>query len=477
MEWSKSARNDDGEWDFGEVKRTLISTGIGAIIAGIGMAIEAALGKFQQFKDGIKALDDAGTQTSESVTSVAEAVRNVSNEGDKVAVGEKIESEIAAAKKAMAGLNESAENLSDADRDALSEEYQRRIGYLERMRAIMNKIPPEIMAARQAEKDRTEAIERSRLKAAELNKELGKNKDALAQKIADDAFGQLAPEAQRSSVLASAGAQDTAALDSEIEALAAKRLSAGLTEEEILRMQSLIEAREKLVGIERNLAREREQNAKEAEQAEKRRAEYETETAREIARLQAAASGDTGAVKSIERDQRIDQEAKRAESAGLSPEDARRAATEKVDAAAQADTAERERQNEAAREAVGLELQLAEAKAAGNDEEAKRLEWLQKYNGELQRLREIMPEAQAQDMAARLANANAAASGGSRERRTVERVTSTGEGAFVRRLTIDPMVAEQRRNNTLLGEIKGVLTTIANNGKSPIQQPMIFGYV
>ncbi len=459
------------------IKGALISTGVGALIVGIGMAIEAVIGKFQQMKDGIKALDDAGSETSETVTAVANAVRGVSSEADKMALGEKIDADVAAARKALAGLNDSAENLSDADRDALSEEYQRRISYLERMRAIMNKIPPEIMAARQAEKDRAAAIEESRRKASELNKELGKNRDSLAQKIADDAFGQLAPEDQRSSVLASAGAQDTAALDSEIEVLAAKRLSAGLTEEEILRMQSLIEAREKLIGIERNLAREREQNAKEAAQAEQRRAEYEMETAREIARLRAAASGDTAAVQSIEREQRIEQEAKRAESAGMSPEDARRMATEKVDSATRAETAERERQNDEARKAVDLELQLAEAKAAGNDEEVRRLEWLQKYNAELQRLREIMPEAQAQEVATRLANANATGAAG--EKRTIERVTSTGEGAFVRKLTIDPMVAEQRRQNTLLGEIKSVLTTIANNGKStsPTQQPMIFGYV
>jgi hypothetical protein len=461
------------------IKGALISTGVGALIVGIGMAIEAVIGKFQQMKDGIRALDQAGSETSKSVNAVAEAVRSVSNEGDKVALGEKIDSEIAAAKEAMAGLNESAENLSDSDRDALSEEYQRRINYLERMRSIMERIPPEVMAGRQAEKDRTAAIEESRLKATELNKELGKNKASLDQKIADDAFGQLSLADQRSTILGRTGHEDSTALQYEIEGLAQKRMSTGLSDDEVVRMSKLIEAREKLLGIERNLSNERKKSAEDAAKAEQQRAEYEQEAAREIARLRAAASGDTAAVQSIERDQRIEQEASRAESAGLSPEDARRAATAKVDAAAQAESAERGRQNDETRAAIDLELRLAEAKAAGNDEEARRLEWLQKYNGELQRLRDVMPEAEAQEMATRLANANSSVSVPVREKRTIERVTSTGDGAFVRKLTVDPMVAEQRRNNTLLSEIKGVLQVIARSStetRSPASQPMIFGY-
>lgn len=460
------------------IKGALISTGIGALIVGIGMAIEALLGKLDRMKQGAKALEQAGNETSEVVNAVAEAVRNVSSEEDKVALGERIEADIAAAKKALAGLNDSAENLSDEDRDSLAAQYNQRIQLLERMRTIMEKIPQEVMQGRQAEKDRAAALEESRLKATELNKELGKNAEALKGKIAEDAFQQLSPEDQRSTLLGQAGAADTAALDAEIETLAAKRLSAGLTEDEVIRMASLIEAREKLIRIERNLARERERNAEEEEQKAKRRAEYEQEAAREITRLQAAAAGDKDAVAQIERQQRIDLETQRGVSAGLGEDEARRLATEKVDAGLEADRAERERQNEETREAVDLELQLAEAKAAGNDEEAKRLEWLQKYNAELSRLRELMPEAEAQALATRMANATTA-DAGTREKRTIERTTANAEGAFVRRLTIDPMVAEQRRQNATLNDMKSLLERIARAGESPSTpqpRPMVFGY-
>ncbi len=439
------------------IKGALISTGVGALIVGIGMAIEYVIGKVSQAQEGMRALGTASSETLSNINSVAEAVRHVSNEGDKIELGKKIDADIAAAQQAMDGLAQSAEHLSEADRQGLSAEYRRRIDLLEKMRLVIEGIPPEVMAGRQAEKDRAAALEESRRKAGELNKELAKNKEALAKKIADEAFGQLTAEEQRSSVLSSTGASDSAALDAEIEALAVKRLSAGLTEDEIIRMQSLIDAREKLIGIERNLANERKRSAEEAAKAEERRAQYEQETARELARLRAAAAGDTATVLAIEREQKIDQEAQRAESAGLSPEDARRLATEKVDAAAGAESAERERQNEQTRTAIDLELRLAEAKAAGNDEEARRLEWLQRYNGELQRLREVLPEAQAQETATRLANANSTASSPRADRTRsgplfASSMMAVGGGGISLGGS-DPSLEENRRQTRLLETI------------------------
>ncbi len=460
------------------IKGALISTGIGAIIVGIGMAIEAVIGKVERFKAGARSILQAATETNRVINSVADAVEGVSSETDKIALNARIDDEIEATKQALDGLSESADNLDKEDRDRLAADYQNRIRWLEQMRQVMGEIPAEVMQGRQAEKDRAAAIEESRLKAGELNKELGKRAESLKGKIAEDAFGQLSPEDQRSSLLQQSGASDTAALDAEIETLAAKRLSSGLTDEEVGRMDRLIEAREKLVGIERNLARERQRSAEEDEAAAKRRAEYEREAAREIGRLRAAAAGDKDAVAQIEREQRIDQETARGVAAGMDEDKARRLAAEKVDAGLGAESAEKERQNEQAREAVDLELRLAEAKAAGNDEEAERLSWLQKYNGELQRLREIMPEDQARDTAARLANADAAG-GGAREKRSVERVTSNAEGAFVRKLTIDPMVAEQRRQNDTLTDVKSILEKILNKPSgvsTPLSGPMVFGY-
>ncbi len=439
------------------IKGAIISTGIGALIVGIGMAIEAVIGKFNQFQSGIEALDKAGSETSKSVTDVANAVRQVSSESDKIAVGEKIDSEIAAARKAMSELAETAKDLSEEDQGKLTEEYARRIQYLERMREIMGRIPPEVMQGRQAEKDRTAAIEESRLKAAELNKELGKRASGLSEKIAEDKFQQLSAEDQRSTLLQQSGVEDTKALDAEIEALAAKRLSAGLTDDEVIRMDQLITMREQLIGIERNLARERQRAAEEEAKAAQRRAEYEQEAAREIARLKAAASGDKDAVAQIEREQRIDQETGRGVAAGMTENEARQLATEKVDAGLEADRAERQRQNDETREAVDLELQLAEAKSAGNDEEAKRLEWLQNYNRELARLRELMPEDQAQSIAARMVNASMTegpntTSGGRSGPLFASTMMAVGGGGFSVGGS-DPMLEENRRHTRLLETI------------------------
>lgn len=459
------------------IKGALISTGIGALVVGIGMAIEAVMGKVDQIKQGIKALGDASSETHASVTGIVAAVKEVSNEGDKLALGKRIDEEIKSAKEAMQNLGETAENLSAEDRDALSDEYRRRIEYLEKMRLIMQAIPDEVMAGRQAEKDRAAALEESRLKATELNKELGKNTAELGKKIAEDQFQQLSPEDQQSTLLGRSGVESTAALDAEIEALAAKRLSAGLTEEETIRMAALIENREKLIGIERTIANERKKGAEEAAATEKRRNHYEKESAKELARLQALARGDKQGAAHLEREQKIDQEAKRGEAAGLTPEAARADAARRVDAASDAEASAKEDQNKQTREAIDLELALSEAKASGNEAEAQRLEWLQRYNAELLRLRELMPEDQAQELATRFANANAAGTAPA-QRKTVDRIVGGSEGAFVKQLTVEPMVAEQRKQQTLLSEIKGVLIAIKTATEKPKPaQPLTFGMV
>jgi len=443
------------------IKGALISTGIGAIIVGIGLAVEAIISKVSAVKDGIKALKQAGTETHDAILDLSEAFKTVSSEGDKVSVGKSIDEEIQKTKDQINGVAEANENLSKADQSALTAEYEKRLKVLGMVKDALQDIPPEVMAGRQAEKDRAAALEESRLKATELNKELGKRSGDLKQKVADDQFQQLSATDQQSTLLGKSGAEDTKSLDAEIEVLAAKRLSAGLTDEETVKMDKLITTREQLIGIERSIANERKKAAEEAEAAERRRNQYETESALELNRLKALAGGDKEGAARYEREQKINQAAKQAESSGLNPEEARAQAATMVDAAAGAEAAAKADQNDETRDAISLELELAEAKAAGNTEEANRLEWLQRYNSELQRLRELMPEGQAQDMAQRFANANAAAEKtGGNQPKSWERMTSNQEGAFVKKVTADPMLAEARKQQSLLTEIKGVLVAI-----------------
>lgn len=449
------------------IKGALVSTGVGALVVALGMAIEAVIGRINAAQEAFRALKQTSTDTLKAVNSIAAAMKEVSSEGDKVALGERIQAEIDAARAAMENLEETASNLSQSDRNELSNEYRRRIQLLEQMRIAMEGIPPEVMAGRQAEKDRAAAIEDSRRKAEALTRELGNNREALNQKISDAATGDLSAEEQRSALLDSVGAGSTSDVDDQIAALFIKKESVGLTDEEVLQTQRLMEAREKLINIERAVANERERAAEEAIEAERkateaaeRRAQYERDAAREIARLRALAAGDTQQADRIEREQRIDQETMQGIAAGLTPQEARSIAENKVGASDSAATAQREAQNRETMAAVDLELRLAEAKAAGNRQEARRFEWLQKYHSELKRLREIMNEDEAMETATRMANAQDALSNSGADQQRgqagalfASSLARIGAGGNFVGSGADPMLNESRRQTSLLERI------------------------
>ena len=446
------------------IKGALISTGIGILIAGIAAAIEVVIGKIQQAKEATRAAGAASSDTLKAVTSIAAEMKTVSSEADKVDVGKRIDQDIESAKESLAGLADQFENLSPEQRNDISKEYNLRIRLLEQMKASMAGITPEVMAQRQAEKDRAAALEESQRKAAGLNAELGKNKEALDKKIADATFGDLSGAEQKKATLSGVGHSTTSEVDQQIALLAAKRESSALTDDEVVRMQSLIDAREKLIGIEREIAREKEQAAKKAEEDAKKeaeatakRAEFTRDVNREIARAQAEASGDKETVKRLDHEAQIAQETKQGISAGLDPKEAVRLAQEKVGALDTAVAAQKDEENRKTLTALDLETRLAEAKAAGNKEEAARIEWLQKYNSELARLRDVMPEADAQAAAARLANAQSAGDPQAAQERSGALYSSSmakiGAGGNFVSGGSDPILTENRRQTSILERI------------------------
>ena len=446
------------------IKSAVISTGIGLLIVGIAMAIEAVIAKINQTKEAIKAAATATGDTLKAVNSVATEMKSVSSEADKVDLGNRIDQQIESTKESLAGLADQFENLTPEQRNDIASEYRQRIFLLGQMKEVMTAITPEIMAQRQAEKDRAAALAESQRKAAGLNAELGKNKEALDKKIADAAFGDLSSTEQKDVTLAGVGASSTANVDAEIALLAAKRESSSLTTDEVLRMQALIDAREKLIGVERDLAREREQAAKKAEEdakkeaeAAEKRSEFTRDVNREIARAKAEASGDKKTVARLDHEAKLDQETKQGISAGLDPKEAARLANEKVGALDLADSSKKDEENRKTLTALDLETRLAEAKADGNKEEAARIEWLQKYNSELARLRDVMPEADAQAAAARLVNAQSAGEPKAAQERSGALYASSmariGAGGNFVGSGSDPILTENRRQTTILERI------------------------
>lgn len=326
------------------IRSALVATGIGAIVMGITMAIDALISRIAAAG---AAIDDLSSSMQDSVSaaqSLYNEVDNISTGLEKIAFGKRLEEEIERSRKKIEELQANTE-LEAVDRDMGIAGLQSQIASLERLRAAAANITPEVLAQRQAEKDRAAALEESQRQAAALNSELGKSKVALDQKIADAAFGELTPAQQKSTTLSGVGAASTGQVDAEIASLAAKRESSFLLAEEAERLNALISARTKLVDIEKAINTERER-AEEQAARDKEREESE-----------------------------------------------RRIALEK------------EASNAALRETLDLELRIAEARAGKNTGEEARLQWLKDYNEALQRAQEIGMGDNAFSFARRSANA------------------------------------------------------------------------
>jgi hypothetical protein len=154
-------------------------------------------------------------------------------------------------------------------------------------------------------------------------------------------------------------------------------------------------------------------------------------------------------------------------------------ATTKVEATEAGANAQRESQNRELTEAVALEIRLAEAKANGNKEEARRLEWLQRYHSELKRLGEAMPEAQAREAATRLANAQDALSNQNSETDRgqsgalyASSLARIGAGGNAVGGGSDPILNENRRQTSILERINRTLAQ-RNQSTEPMRIEMV----
>ena len=263
------------------IKGALISTGIGAIIAGIAFAIEALMGRLAAAAQPIENLNTSMQDSVSAARALYEEIDKISTEAEKVSFGKRLEEEIERSRKKIAELQKDT-SLGDEDRTMGISGLQSQIASLERLRAAAENITPEVLAGRQAEKDRAAALAESERQAASLNAELGKSKTSLDKKIADSAFNELGAQEQKDTTLSGVGLGSTAAVDAEVAALAAKREATFLTGEEAKRMEALLEARSKLVDIEKSINDERDRAAEQAAR-DQERAEAEARVAAEKA--------------------------------------------------------------------------------------------------------------------------------------------------------------------------------------------------
>jgi hypothetical protein len=327
------------------IRSAFVATGIGAIVAGITFAIEVLMTRISDAAAAIEALNTSMQDSVSAARLLYEEIDQISSAAEKVAFGKRLEEEIERSRKKIAELQNDT-SLGDEDRTMGIAGLQSQIASLERLRAAAENITPEILAQRQAEKDRAAAIAETERQAASLNAELGKGTAALDKKIADAAFNELGAQDQRDTTLSGVGLGSTAAVDAELAALAAKREATFLTGEEAKRMEALLEARSKLVDIEKSINDERDRAAEQA--------------ARDQERAEAEA----------------------------------RIAAEKAAA------------NAELQKTLQLELAIAEARASKNTQEEAKLQWVKDYQAALERARQAGIEGnEAFDIAKRFANA------------------------------------------------------------------------
>jgi len=397
------------------IKGALISTGIGIIIAGIAFAIEALMGHLAASKAAIENLNSSMQDSISAARALSEEMDKISTEAEKVSFGKRLEEEIERTRKKIAEL-QNDKNLGDKDKNMGISGLQSQIDSLEALRTAAGNITPEVLAGRQAEKDRAAALAESERQAASLNAELGKGKEALDKKISDSAFNDLGAQAQKDTTLSGVGLGSTASVDAEVEALAAKRESTFLTGEEAKRMEALLEARSKLVDIEKAINSER---GKGKEALDKKISDSAFNDLDAQAQKDTTLSG-VGLGSTASVDAEVEALAAKRESTFLTDEEAKRMealleARSKLVDIEKAINSEREKASEQAaanvelQKTLQLELAIAEARASKDTQEEAKLQFVKDYQSALERARQAGIEGNAAfDFANRSANAGAA---------------------------------------------------------------------
>ncbi len=294
------------------MKGALISTGIGAAIVAIGMAIEAVMGKFNRMQEGTRAQKNVGDESSRLLTGNATKIKAVSSEEDRQNLMAELDTQIEETRRRLGNLNDEFENLDDDAIAAISEQLSRQVSWIERQKQTLANIPQAYMAANAAEKARAQALAESKQRAEELAKELERTMKARDDKGAQAALDAMAPDDAERKLLGQAGVSSTQDL---IDYINQQKARADLTDAEKERLMELVAIEEKLLAVKK---RQSEEETRRAEQ-QKQLAEMRSDLMLDAEKVAAEASGDKERVKALEQEKRAREVAKQFEAQGEDP--------------------------------------------------------------------------------------------------------------------------------------------------------------
>jgi hypothetical protein len=191
------------------MKAALVSTGIGAVIVGIGMAIEAVMAKIGAANEASRAMRREGGDMSRAGNANVGAIKNIGNTDEQASMLENLDEQIANVRERLGNISE--EYDSDEAIAAASEQLERHIAMLERQKQTVANISPEYMAQVAAIRAQEEALAAAKAQAAELAKEVDRalqTRDAEGEKRI---LSELSPQDAEQRVLSQVAAPDKAA--------------------------------------------------------------------------------------------------------------------------------------------------------------------------------------------------------------------------------------------------------------------------
>jgi hypothetical protein len=311
------------------MKAALVSTGIGAIIVGIGLAIEKVMGMISDANEAARALRREGGDMSRAATANVAGIKGIGNADEQAQMLSNLDEQIAAVQERLAGVAD--EYSSDEAIAAASEQLERHIAMLERQKQTVANISPEYMAQVAAVRAQEAALVAAKQRAEELGKEVARavaNYDKTAEQRALD---EMAPDDAERLLLGRAGVQDLDALRAYIDR---QKESNDLKDYEQERLLEMIALEEQLVAVQKRQTQEQELQAKEREKAAEqaaRLADMQRDMVLDSEKAVAEAMGDKAAVRAIEIEQKTRQIAGQLEAQGEDPAVAQEIARQKAE--------------------------------------------------------------------------------------------------------------------------------------------------
>jgi hypothetical protein len=293
------------------MKAALISTGIGAVIVGIGLAIEAVMAKINAANEKVRALKREGGDMSRNVMSNVSEIKTIGNADEQAAMMEKLDDQIANVRERLSNVDE--DYTSDEAIAAATEQLQAHIAALERQKKTVQNITPAYMAQVMAIREQEAALAAAKQRAEELRKEVSKGLESRDADARKRSLADASPQEAEAMLLGEAGASSFAAVQSEIEAI--QQMGADATDQQVIRLSELLGLEKELIDVQQRQAQEREKAAQQAEQL----ADMQRDMVLDAEKAVAEASGDKAGAAAIEQEQRARQIANQLEGQGMDP--------------------------------------------------------------------------------------------------------------------------------------------------------------